>query len=179
MLLFHLLVLRRGNCCGRINVHLMYPSFYCSYICILQVFLVSACFPHSHHTHREQGLFHSEYICRTHVGEMHICVWASAHHELVCVSLKERCPGLYLLMAKVCFSDVSNIIPCYQRLICLSWFDSCLFRASGQSQSQSRLRTPAQRLMWSALFILRINLSWSEDLWICFQRPDSSSASGL
>ena len=71
---------------------------------------------------------------------MYIC----AHHELVRVSLKERCPGLYLLMAKVCFSDVLNIIPCYQRLICLPQFDSCLFGANGQMQSQTRLQTGAE-----------------------------------
>lgn len=114
------------------------------------------------HTHIQSKAF---FIATTSAGHMFskcTFVWVSAHHELLCVSLKERCPGLYLL--KVCFSDVLNIIPCYQRLICLSQFDSCLFRASGQSRSQSRLQTPAQRLMRSALFILRINLSWSAAL---------------
>lgn len=143
---------------------------------------MSACFPHSltlTHIHTENRAL---FIAATSAGHMLAgctLVWASAHHELVRVSLKERCPSLYLLMARVCFSDVSNIIPCYQRLIRLSQFDSCLFGANGQSQSRSWLRTPAQRLMRSALFILSINPSWSEALWKRIQRPDSSSTSGL
>lgn len=63
----------------------------------------------------------------------------------------------------------------YSLLICLPQFDSCLFRANGQSQSQSKLYAPAQKLMRAALFILRIKLSWSSALWTHFR----GSTSGL
>ena len=176
MLLFHLLVLRKGNCCGRINVHLI------SLLSSAHIFAFFRYFLSLHvslslsliYTHRAGPFF----IATTSAGHMFsLCtlVRAPVHHELVCVSLKERCPGLYLLMVKVCFSDVSNIIPCYQRLICLSQFDSCLFRASGQSQSQSRQQTPLQRLMRSALFILSINLTRSAALWTCFSYLEAIS----
>lgn len=63
----------------------------------------------------------------------------------------------------------------YSLLIRLPQFDSCLFRANGQSQSQSKLQAPVQRFMRSALFILRIKLFWSSALWTRFR----GSISGL
>lgn len=63
----------------------------------------------------------------------------------------------------------------YSLLIRLPQFDSCLFRANGQSQSQSKLCAPVQKLMRAALFILRIKLSWSSALWTHFR----GSTSGL
>lgn len=133
---------RRGNCCGRINVHLislflLLIYLHSSGISCLSMFprLSHTLFLSHIHTHREnRAFFLSSYICRTHV--LYICV----HREQMCVRLRERCLDLHLLMGKVRFSDVSNIIPCYQRLICLPHLDLCHFRANGQNQS--RLQAP-------------------------------------
>lgn len=138
-------MLRRGNCCGRINVHLISllssPHIFAffRYFLSLSLFLLLS-FPLALsliYTQRTGPCF----IATTSAGHMlsvWIFVWVSACHELECVSLKERCLGLYLLMVKVCFSDVLNIIPCYQRLICLPQFVSCPFRASGQKPKPIR-----------------------------------------
>lgn len=134
---------RRGNCCGRINVHLISLFLLLIYLHSSGISCLSM-FPRLSHTlslsHIHTARTGPFFIAPPSAGHMFCTCTVCVHRGQMCVRLRERCLDLHLLMGKIRFSDVSNIIPCYQRLICLPHLDLCHFRANGQKQS--RLQAP-------------------------------------